>query len=37
MVVKRGVFLIKEDKTIEYIFWGQQDNQKVLDILDKNN
>jgi len=37
MVVKRGVFLINEDKKIDYKFWGQQDNQKVLDVLDKNN
>ena len=32
-VLKRGVFLIDTDGTILYIFWGQQDNQKVMDVL----
>jgi peroxiredoxin Q/BCP len=31
--IKRGVFLIDTNKTIIYRFWGQQDNQKVLQIL----
>jgi peroxiredoxin Q/BCP len=30
---KRGVFLIDTDKTILYRFWGQQDNQAILDLL----
>lgn len=33
-VTKRGVFLINEDKTIQYIFWGQQDNEKIFEILE---
>lgn len=32
LVIKRGVFLINTDKKIVYRFWGQQDNQKVLDV-----
>jgi thioredoxin-dependent peroxiredoxin len=35
LIIKRGVFLIGTDKKIIYKHWGQQDNQKVLDILDK--
>jgi peroxiredoxin Q/BCP len=31
--VKRGVFLINTDGKIEYIFWGQQDNEKILSML----
>lgn len=31
--VKRGVFLIGLDSKIEYIFWGQQDNEKILEML----
>ncbi len=34
LVVKRGVFLINTDKKIIYRFWGQQDNEKVLQVLD---
>ena len=33
MITKRGVFVIKPDKTIAYIKWGQQDNQKVIDLI----
>lgn len=32
-IVKRGVFLIGEDKKVLYRFWGQQDNSKILDLL----
>ncbi len=35
LTTKRGVFLINKDKKIEYIFWGQQDNQKIFDLLEK--
>jgi thioredoxin-dependent peroxiredoxin len=31
--IMRGVFLIGSDKKIIYRFWGQQDNQKILNIL----
>ena len=31
--VKRGVFLIGQDCKIEYIFWGQHNNTKVLETL----
>jgi peroxiredoxin Q/BCP len=34
VITKRGVFLINQDKTIDYIFWGQQDNQKIFDLLE---
>ncbi len=31
--IMRGVFLIATDKRIIYRFWGQQDNQKILQLL----
>jgi thioredoxin-dependent peroxiredoxin len=31
--IMRGVFLIGSDKKIIYRFWGQQDNQKIINIL----
>lgn len=31
--IMRGVFLIGEDKKIIYRFWGQQDNQKIINLL----
>lgn len=31
--IKRGVFLIDTDKTITYIHWGQQDNQKIIQMV----
>jgi thioredoxin-dependent peroxiredoxin len=34
--IMRGVFLISTDKTILYRFWGQQNNEKVIDILAQN-
>jgi peroxiredoxin Q/BCP len=30
---KRGVFLIDEKAEIKFIHWGQQDNQKIFDLL----
>jgi peroxiredoxin Q/BCP len=33
LTVKRGVVLIDTDKKILYTFWGQQDNQKIIEIL----
>jgi len=35
LVIKRGVFLLDTDATIIYSYWGQQDNQKILDLLAK--
>jgi peroxiredoxin Q/BCP len=37
LTTKRGVFLIDTDKTIIYRFWGQQDNQAILDLLSKKS
>jgi peroxiredoxin len=37
LTTKRGVFLIDTDKTIIYRFWGQQDNQAILDLLGVKN
>jgi thioredoxin-dependent peroxiredoxin len=34
--IMRGVFLIGSDKKIIYRFWGQQDNQKIINILKEN-
>jgi thioredoxin-dependent peroxiredoxin len=31
--IMRGVFLIGSDKKIIYRFWGQQDNQKIINLL----
>lgn len=31
--IMRGVFLIESNKKIIYRFWGQQDNQKIINIL----
>lgn len=31
--IMRGVFLIGTDKKIIYRFWGQQDNQKIINLL----
>jgi thioredoxin-dependent peroxiredoxin len=33
--IMRGVFLIGPDRKIIYRFWGQQDNQKILKILNE--
>lgn len=33
LVTKRGVFLIDENKQIKFIHWGQQDNQKIFELL----
>ncbi|MEM1312217.1 MAG: peroxiredoxin [Patescibacteria group bacterium] len=35
LTIKRGVFLIDENGIIQYIYWGQHDNSKVLEILQK--
>ena len=32
-ILKRGVFLINFDGTITYRFWGQHDNQKVIEAI----
>jgi len=34
-IVKRGVFLIDTNKKVLYRFWGQQENEKILDLLTK--
>ena len=33
VITKRGVFLIDKDHVIKYRFWGQQDNQKIIDMI----
>jgi thioredoxin-dependent peroxiredoxin len=35
--IKRGVFLIGPDKKILYRFWGQQDNEKIIELLKNLN
>ena len=33
LTVKRGVFLINSDSKIEYMFWGQQDNSVIIEMI----
>jgi thioredoxin-dependent peroxiredoxin len=33
LAVKRGVFLVGSGGKISYIFWGQQDNEKIIELL----
>lgn len=35
--VKRGVFLINQNHEVIYKFWGQQNNEKIIDMLKDNN
>lgn len=32
-IIKRGAFLIGEDRKIKFSTWGQQDNQKIISLL----
>lgn len=35
--IKRGVFLINKNHEIKYKFWGQQNNEKIIDMLKDNS